>query len=260
MLILIAESKTMLPGEKNVEKQQFAAHTPICETLADEIMESLKDLTVGELMEQTGLSASLAVKMQKMIYEFSFKATGNMAIEAYTGVVFKALDYTSLSDEAKGRCINKVRIISSLYGWLRPDDIVKTYRLDFTTRLEEGPSAARTMNTFWRTEVSKCLVKALQSQDCNSILNLLPADAAKCIDWKTVKRFAKVWKVDFSEMREGGIMKTPNAGRLKTLRGYLLRQILEEDIKDPQGLLHTASPHYVCEGTPKYPDHLSFLC
>ena len=260
MLVLIAESKTMQAVEQNVGEGRYAAHRPVCEETADEIMESLRDLTVNELIEQTGLTPSLGRKMQKMIYEFSFKATGNMAIEAYTGVVFKALDYASLSDEAKGRCINKVRIISSLYGWLRPDDIVKTYRLDFTTRLEEGPSAARTMNTFWRTEVTKCLVKALQSQDCNSILNLLPADAARCIDWKTVKRFAKVWKVDFSEMREGGIMKTPNAGRLKTLRGYLLRQILEEDIKDPQGLLHTASPHYVCEGTPKYPDHLSFLC
>lgn len=260
MLILIAESKTMLPGEKNIGEQEFVAHTPLCETLADEIMESLRDLTAGELMEQTRLSASLAAKMQKMIYEFGYKAAGNMAIEAYTGVVFKALDYASLSAESRQRCIGRVRIISSLYGWLRPDDIVKPYRLDFTTRLEEGPSAGRTMNAFWRTEVTKCLVKSLQSQNFRSILNLLPADAAKCIDWKTVKRFAKVWKADFSEMREGGVLKTPNAGRLKTLRGYLLRQILEENINDPQGLIRAASHHYVCEGTPKYPDHLSFLC
>lgn len=260
MLVLIAESKTMLGAEQAVGEAQYAAHRPLCEETADEIMESLRDLTVGELVEQTGLTPSLATKMRKMIYEFSYKATGNQAIEAYTGVVFKALDFQTLTDEARRRCIENVGIISSLYGWLRPDDIVKTYRLDFTTRLEVGPSATKTMNVFWRQEVTKCLVKTLQSRNCNSILNLLPGDAAKCIDWKTVKYFAKVWKADFSEMREGGVTKTPNAGRLKTLRGYLLRQILEENIEDPQSLIHSASPYFVCEGTPVYPDHLSFLC
>lgn len=260
MLILIAESKTMLPAERAIEEKDYADHTPLLEETADEIMGSLRDLSVSELMEQTRLSASLAARMQKMIYEFSYKATGNRAIEAYTGVVFKALDFESLTAEGKARCRSEVGIISSLYGWLRPDDIIKSYRLDFTARLEEGPSAGRTMNAFWKTDVTKCLVKTFQRRGSVAILNLLPADAAKCIDWKLVKRFAKVWKADFSEMREGGSMKTPNAGRLKTLRGYLLRQILEEDIKDPQELMHSASPHYVCEGTPEYPDHLRFLC
>ena len=260
MIILIAESKTMLPSEKEVDGAVFEAHTPLCEEKAAEIMESLRNLTVSDLMAQTGLSSSLALKMQKMIYEFGFKATGNRAIDAFTGVVFKALDYPHLSREAKERCDAQVRIISSLYGWLRPDDIVKTYRLDFTSRLEEGPSAGKAMNLFWRADVTKLLVKSLENSGEKEILNLLPTDAAKCVDWKLVKHFAKVWKVDFQEVQDGDRLKTPNASRLKTLRGYLLRQILDEDIKKVESLLHTVSNHYVCEGTPDYPDHLRFLC
>ena len=260
MLILIAESKTMLSPEKEISPDVFASHTPPCETFADEIMEALGALTVTEIMEQTGLSSSLAVKLKKMAYDFSYKTTGNRAIDAYTGVVFKALDYNTLSPDAVRRCGRQTGIISSLYGWLRPDDIVKTYRLDFTARLEEGPSAGQALNTFWRAEVTKCLVRTLQQENFTEILNLLPGDAAKCVDWKLVKRFARVWKVDFLEMQEGGKPKTPAATRLKTLRGLLLRQIFEEDIKDAKSLLHTVSPHYVCEGTPVYPDHLQFLC
>ena len=260
MLTLIAESKTMLAKESDVTPQEYEAHKPVGETLADEIMATLKELPVNELVEQTGLSSTLAVKMKKMAYEFAFKATGNAAITSYTGVVFKALDYASLDAEARQRCNEEVGLISSLYGWLRPDDIIKPYRLDFNSKPEGNPVEGKALNAFWKADVTKQIVKTIQSQGITEILNLLPSDASKCVDWKLVKRFAKVWKVDFQEMQEGGKLKTPTANRLKTLRGTLLRQILEEDIRDSRGVMHTVSPHYVCEGTPVYPDHLQFLC
>lgn len=260
MVILIAESKTMLTAEKPVSAHQLATSTPLySETVAD-IMESLRSLPLAELASQLKLSMSLAAKMQKMIYEFPFKLTGNTAIEAFTGVVFKALDYASLSPDAKDRCEAHVRIISSLYGWLRPLDVIKPYRLDFTSRLDEGPSEGKTLNAFWRMDVTKALVKTLNDGHETEIINLLPGDAAKCIDWKLVKRFAKVWKVDFQEIREGDVLKTPTAERLKALRGSLLRQILTDGISRASDLLHTSSDRYVCEGTPVYPDHFRFLC
>lgn len=260
MIILIAESKTMRHDEETVDAALYQAHRPMFEEKADAIMEDLKDLSAGELASILGLSATLARKMQKSVYEFGYKSMGMEAIEAFTGVVFKALDYPSLDAKAKERCNRNVRIISSLYGWLRPDDVVKPYRLDFTTRPEEGIAAEKSLNLFWRQDVTKALVRLVQEENETEILNLLPADAAKCIDWKLAKRFAKVWKVDFSEVKEGGVMKTPSAGRLKELRGKLLRQILEEGVKDAKGVMSLAGPAYVCEGNTVYPDHLQFLC
>lgn len=260
MIALIAESKTMLAVEREISDRDLLCSAPIYDSIADQIMSSLKGLDIGELAQETGLSSSLAAKMQKYIYDFGFKATGNRAIEAYTGVVFKALDYDSLTDETKNRCNKDVGIISSLYGWLRPGDAVKTYRLDFTTRLEVGPSEGMALNQFWRKDVTKALVKKIQDEGQREILMLLPGDAAKCVDWKLVKRFAKVWKVDFRELQPDDTYKTPQAGKLKTLRGMLLRQILTEGISCVNDMMHIESPHYFCEGTPQYPDHLSFLC
>lgn len=260
MVILIAESKTMLQQESKIGTEELEAAKPCFEDAADEIMESLRDLTAGELAIQLKLSVSLAAKMQKMIYEFPYKSMGYRAIDAFTGVVFKALEFATLSPEAKTRCENQVRIISSLYGWLCPYDIIKPYRLDFNTKLDEGPSAGKAFNTFWRMNVTKALVKTLNESNEKEIISLLPADAAKCVDWKLVKRFADVWKIDFQEIRDGNILKTPTAERLKALRGSLLRQILSEGICKATDLIHTSSDRYVCEGTPEYPDHLRFLC
>ena len=260
MLILIAESKTMLASEKDVSPEALEAHSPVFEDIAAEIMASLEAESVIDIAATLKLSGSLAAKIKKMVYEFAFKNTGNQAIEAFTGVVFKSLDFPTLPEEAKQRCLSQVRIISSLYGWLRPADFVKPYRLDFTSRLEEGPSAGKALNMFWRTNVTKALVKTLQENHFTEIINLLPADAAKCIDWKLVKHFAKVWKVDFQQIREGGVMKTPSAERLKSMRGALLRQILQEDVVACSDIMHLSSDKYVCDGTPQYPDHLHFLC
>lgn len=260
MVILIAESKTMLPSEEAVDQILYKSGSPIYGEIADKIMLGLRSLSTVELAEETKLSRSLAQKLQKNVYEFPYKNTGNRAIEAYTGVVFKALDYKSLTEEARCRCNRDVRIISSLYGWLRPDDFIKTYRLDFNTRLDAEPTAGKSLSVFWRRDVTMALVKHIQEIAAKEILVLLPGDAANCVDWKLVKKFAKVWKADFREIREDGTYKTPAAGKLKTMRGKLLRQILEQDLREVKDLLYIESGDYFCEGTPVYPDHLSFLC
>ena len=257
MFILIAESKTMLADQRGITAESMALHTPQGEKQADCIMHRLADLPQSELIAETGFSSTLAAKLREMLYEFPNKALGLSAIEAFTGVVFKALSYTSLSPAAQQLCDTNVRIISSLYGLLRPDDIIKPYRLDFTTQVAPGGIA---LNSFWKKDVTIQLVKTIQEGGYSELLNLLPADAAKCVDWKVVKRFCKVWKVDFVEFAEGDKLKTPAANKLKTMRGKLLRQILCENISSVNQLKTIKSDDFICQGTPVYPDHLQFIC
>lgn len=167
----------------------------------------------------------------------------------------RTLDYSTLTEGAKKRCYHNVAIISSLYGWLQPDDIIKPYRLDFTSRFDSGPAAGKTLNAFWKMNVTKALVKKIQENNASEVL--IPGDASKCIDWKLVKHFAKVWKIDFTDAMSN---HTPTAGKLKELRGKLLRQILEDDIQDCNSLISIVSDAFVCDGTPVYPDHLHILC
>lgn len=257
MLILIAESKTMSEEQQPVSAEFLKTREPAGEGRAEQIMDNLEKLSQPELIAETGLSASLAARLRQMIYEFPNKTLGRKAIEAYTGVVFKALDYDTLDARAQSMCDSDVRIISSLYGILRPGDIIKPYRLDFTAKA--APDGAM-LCSFWKKDATVQLVRTIQDEGFGEILNLLPADAAKCIDWKIVKRFCKVWKVDFVEMAEDGRAKTPSANRLKTMRGKLLRHILCEGISCVASLKTVTSDDFICEGTPVYPDHLRFIC
>ena len=217
MLTLIAESKTMRACDTHVDAGLATSHTPLYNSEATTIMMSLYSLDLGELAKAVKISTALAAKLRLSISDFPDRSTGCSAIEAFTGVVFKAFDYPTLPEEARCNTTANVRIISSLYGWLQPDDIIKAYRLDFTSHA--GPQG-ETMSTFWRTNVTDALLAELDKT----------GEADKCIDWKRVKAVAKVAKADFVEPTDGGRLKTPHSGRLKMLRGSLLRQIVCDGI------------------------------
>ena len=233
----------------------LSIHRPAGDEGADEVMAHIAGMNAEELREVSGLSAAMCAKELRMAYEFPNKSLGEAAIRAYTGVVFKSLDCASLSPAALERLNNNVAIISSLYGWLRPDDIIKAYRTDFKMKLAPGD---RPLSTWHKKDVTLCLVRRLEEMGYPPILDLMPGDAAACVDRKLVKRFTKIWKVDFKELKDGGDYATPNAGKLKKMRGLLLRAILEQNISDPEELLTLSTPDLLPLGTPDYPDHIAF--
>lgn len=191
-------------------------------------MKSWGEWSVDEIAYALRISSSLAAEFKRRAYEFPNKATGCKALEAYTGVVFKALDYASLTQEEKTGADKNIEIVSSLYGLLRGSDIVKPYRLDYTTRIApDGGSMAG----YWKPLITPILMETMAADGEDEILDLLPADAAKCLDWRWIKRSAKVVKVDFRSIEDGGTLKTPHSTLLKTLRGRLLRDIVQNDIR-----------------------------
>ncbi len=254
MIILIAESKTMCDREVTVPPVVFEENRPAGEKQADDIMARVASLSAPDIADLIKISLPFAAKVARMAYEFPNKFAGLKAIQAYTGVVFRAFDYPSLTEIEKERTMTNVRIISSLYGWLRPNDIIKPYRFDFTTQIAVDDMS---LSSFWRKDVTVQLAKYLQQTGETEILNLLPNDAAKCIDWKLVKRFAKVWKVDFKEPKGSG-WHTPHAGKLKALRGELLRNIIKDDISDSTQLMSVTTESMIPLETPDYPDHIAF--
>lgn len=255
MIILIAESKTMTACDKPIDKDELSAHMPPGEEQADEIMSHITELSVPELAAVAKFSGAMAVKALGLAYEFPNKTLGQKSIEAFTGVVFRSFDYPSLDENDCRHADQHIRLISSLYGWLRPDDIVKAYRLDYNTPLATGD---KPMWSFWKKDVTISLVKEIKSGNGESVLNLLPGDAAKMIDWKLTKNFTKVWKVDFKELCEGGEWKTPTSNRLKELRGHLLREIIIRRLHTPDELLTLETDRLLPLATPDYPDHIAF--
>lgn len=242
MLILIAESKTMRSDVASVTPDQYTRHCPVFESVADTTARFLRTLPLPELAERLRLGPKSSADAFKAYYDFPDKSTGLQAIEAFTGVVFRNLSYKSLTESQHAFTADNVGIISSLYGFLRPDDIVKPYRLDFNSPVMNGTS--NTPMRFWPTPLTDQLIKIVSSGRHSHILNLLPKDAATCIDWKRVTNHASVITIDFKIQRADSLV-TPQAGSLKTMRGQLLRQIILNHITDPAGLagLETESSH-----------------
>lgn len=228
---------------------------PSGDNISGEIMHNLLDIPVSEIAAAMKVSMAMAVKLRNMAYDFPLKDTGMPAIEAFTGVVFRALDYPSLPSEGKEYVDDNVRIISSLYGWLKPLDIIKPYRMEFSSRFAPGDQP---LYHYWRKEVTIQLVKTIKERGKPEVIDLMPGDAAKCVDRKLVKNFARIWKVDFKQLVDGGGFRTPSAGRLKELRGLLLRRMAEDNIDSIEALKTLVTPELIPMGTPAYPDHIAF--
>lgn len=256
-MILIAESKTMSSRQNEISHEEFLAFRPLFDGIANAIMDSLRERSQEQLSEEAGITLKLASALQRMIYEFPNKTLGLRAIEAFTGVVFRQL-HLSEYDEAQCRFLcENVRIISSLYGWVRPDDIIKPYRFDFKSHVAP---LGETLMKYWKKDVTIALVRDLRKKGDTEIIDLLPSDASKCIDWKLVKRFAKVYKVDFKTVVGPDETKTPNSGRLKELRGRLLEHIILGGVSASDQIASLETSEFMPDPAgPTYPFYISFL-
>lgn len=234
MRILIAESKTMAECTSPVTADVLKQHTPRLDSIATFFMKDWGEWPVDKLAATLKISQSLAAEFKRMAYEFPNKATGCKALDAFTGVVFKTFKYSSLTHEEKERADRHINIISSLYGWLHGDDIVKPYRLDFNTRI--APTG-QSMAGYWKRLITPMLIESMRADGENEILDLMPSDAAKCLDRLWIRHHFNSVKVEFRSLCDGGSLKTPHATLLKTLRGRLLRDIIQKDIRSIADLM-----------------------
>lgn len=235
MLILIAESKTM---SQPVDTTHLRGTVPQYHSEADEIMLHLRTMSVSELSASLKLGPKNAQRLFDEAYDFPNSTTGQLAGEAYTGVVFKSLDVDTLPTDARQRYDSQVCIVSSLYGLLLPTDIIKPYRLDFGMK---GAPDGSTFTSYWKPRLTLSLIDRLTTTGESEILNLLPQDAAKCFDWTAISKVAEVYTATFKQLDPEklssgntqeiqSLLTTPNSDKLKRLRGSLLRHILIDNI------------------------------
>ena len=247
----------MASAETDVSREELAECRPLFDGIANAIMDSLRDRTPEQLAAEAGITLRIAASLRRMIYEFPNKSTGLRAIEAFTGVVFRQLRLAGYDAAQKKFLQDNVRIASSLYGWLRPDDIVKPYRFDFKSHVAP---LGETLMKYWKKDVTIAMAQELRAKGDTVIIDLLPSDAAKCVDWKLIKQFANVYKVDFKMYDGTDVMKTPNAGRLKELRGRLLDLIVRNGLSSPADIAVLESSDFMPDPAgPRYPSYLSFV-
>lgn len=151
MIVLINSSKTMraTPGSAGRQQPALLDH-------AVELDRILKAKSVAELKALMHLSGALAAKTHDLIRDWSADPeTQTPAIDAFQGDIFRGLKADKLSADDRAYANDVVRILSGLYGILRPFDGITPYRLELMYGLT-GDGFAN-LYQFWREAVAKTL-------------------------------------------------------------------------------------------------------
>jgi len=158
------------------------------------------------------------------------------AIYAFSGDVYRGIDAYSIPVSKLDILQHSVRIISGLYGLLKPLDLIQPYRLEMGTKFPVGKS--KTLYEFWRKKVTTALNEELKEGEL--FVNLASQEYFKAIDVKTLK--VPVIHVDFKEFKNGQYKTIAIFAKLA--RGYMTRHIIDNVVETVEGLKTFATDGY----------------
>ena len=180
MLILLSPAKTLdMDAPSRVAAPTMPAHLDESERLVRTLRgKSAKAL--GTLMD---LSEPLAALNRQRYRDWArpFDAdVARPAIEAFRGDVYAGLDVDTLDAAELDAAQRRVRILSGLYGVLRPFDLMRAYRLEMGTRLSTRRGS--TLYEFWGTRLTDALNAELADGDGAPVVNLASNEYFRAVD------------------------------------------------------------------------------
>ena len=145
------------------------------------------------------------------------------AIFSFTGEVFRGIDVNTLSEDKLPVLQDRLRILSGLYGLLKPLDLIQPYRLEMGTKLKVG----RTENLykFWNNDLANSLNEELE--DGELLINLASSEYFKALPKKVLK--VPMITPVFKDLKNGEYKTIMTFA--KKARGLMVRYIIENDIK-----------------------------
>lgn len=158
-------------------------------------------------------------------------ASNKPCIFAFSGEVYKGFDAASLSDDQLKIAQKKIRILSGLYGILKPMDLIYPYRLEMGTKWEITPKV-NNLYSFWGSKIIDFLNDEMKSDLNDEIINLASFEYSKAIDFKKSKH--KVITPVFKEYKNGDYKVVMMYA--KHARGSMARYIIANNITSSEEL------------------------
>ncbi len=158
-------------------------HTlPIFINESAKLVADLKKLSLQEVAELMDLSDKLAALNVARFGEWSKKFTAKnskQAILAFNGDVYEGLDAASLSAKALDYTQDHVRVLSGLYGVLKPLDLMQPYRLEMGTAFKN--TVGKDLYAFWGDKITLALKEELEKQKSKTLINLASDEYFKSV-------------------------------------------------------------------------------
>ena len=146
-------------------------------------------------------------------------SNARQAIYAFSGDVYRGLDAYTISEDKMEVLQHTVRIISGLYGLLKPMDLIQPYRLEMGTRFPVGKH--KNLYEFWRQKITTKLNNDMSDDEL--LVNLASQEYFKAIDTKVLK--AHLVHVAFKEYKNGQYKTIAIFSKLA--RGLMTRHIVD---------------------------------
>ena len=230
MFILISPAKT-LDFESPIPN---ISNTPIrFPEAATALVDQLKKLSPQDLSALMSISPQLAQlnhhRFQTWQHPFNSQQT-RAAIYAFKGEVFTSIDATSLKEDDIRYSQNRLRMLSGLYGLLRPLDAILPYRLEMGTKFQN--KGGKNLYEFWGDAISQLLKKDMDDAQQNVLVNLASNEYFKAV---TKKKLGKhIITPVFKDLKNGHYKVV--SFYAKRARGLMTRFILQNQLQDPNDL------------------------
>ncbi len=145
------------------------------------------------------------------------------AVFAFNGDVYRGLDAYTIPSGKLDTLKNMVRILSGLYGLLKPTDLIQPYRLEMGTKMPVGTK--KNLYEFWKKDITKALNEELEDDEL--FLNLASNEYFKAIDAKALK--VPVITANFKDFKNGQYKVISFFA--KEARGAMARYIIDTNAK-----------------------------
>ncbi|MEM9619364.1 MAG: peroxide stress protein YaaA [Pseudomonadota bacterium] len=230
MLMLLSPAKAM--NFDDVPDAPKATKPALTKDIA-EIATVAKKLKRGDIKKLMGVSDSLADLNYERFQAFKTSGRLNGAKQAaltFAGDVYRGLDANTLKPDDLEFAQDHLRILSGLYGLLRPLDAIQPYRLEMGSRLK-NPRGAN-LHAFWGPVIAEQLDKAVKTHDDPTIACLASNEYAKSVDRKALK--SPFIMFNFKEIKDGKARAMMLY--VKQARGMMARWAIENRIEKTQDL------------------------
>ncbi|MDK1287186.1 peroxide stress protein YaaA [Pseudoalteromonas umbrosa] len=228
---------TVISPAKNLDYDSSAPTTrhtlPELLTHSEALISVCRDLSpqeIGSLMKISDKLAGLnAARFADWSQPFTLE-NAKQAIFAFNGDVYTGLDANTLSEEVIDYTQQHLRILSGLYGVLKPLDLMQAYRLEMGTKLAN--TRGKNLYEFWGTVIAEKLNEALSESGSTQLINLASNEYFKAVDKKALS--GEIITPVFKDCKNGQYKVI--SFYAKKARGMMARYIMENKVDNIEAL------------------------
>ena len=225
MLITVSPAKKLdmtEVAELTPTRPDFAAD-------ADRLAKVARDLTVKDLQKLMGISESLAKLNAERFRDFGTMEEKPAAL-AFAGDTYQGLEAGSLDADEMAFAQDHLRILSGLYGVLRPLDAIQPYRLEMGSRLKTPHGAS--LYAYWGDRIAQALNAQAEVLGTDTLVNCASQEYFGAVDLSALK--PRVITPVFLEEKNGEAKIV--SFYAKKARGAMARFIIQRRLTSPDGL------------------------